>query len=118
MTRDCTTARIKRADLVGLLDTMTSFERQMVTARMPLIRAEDLQAAPTTVEEDEEITAPVHTIWTGPTQINVRFRRPRVKTPALTVPAPVTTPGSSDVTLIGVICTLSLSLCAALAWLG
>jgi hypothetical protein len=40
---------------------------------------------------------------------------------ALTIPpapAPVVKASSNDMTLIGAICTFSLSLCAALAWLA
>jgi hypothetical protein len=121
MSRDCDTARMKRVDLVGLLDTMTSPDQQRITARMPAIRIEDLDdAAPQSVlDANDEITRPIDIEWAEPTGISIRFRAPTGKTPALVVPARVVTmPASSDMTLIGVICALSLSLCTALAWLG
>jgi hypothetical protein len=121
MTRDCDTARMKRVDLVGLLDTMTSLDQQRITARMPAVQIEDVQdsAPQSVIAANDEITRPIDIRWSDPTGIAVRFRTPTGKTPALAVAVPVTTtPASGDMTLIGVICTLSLSLCTALAWLG
>jgi hypothetical protein len=108
MTRDCDTARIKRTDLLGLLDTMTSPDRQMVTARMPRITL----AVPEEIDIHDEITKPIQR------PVQVRFRKPLEKMQALRIPAPRSVATSNDVTLIGLICSLSLSLCAALAWLG
>jgi hypothetical protein len=102
---------MKRVELVGLLDTMASLDRQRITARMPVIRIEDL----------EELAAsddPTEMSWSEPTSITVRFRTPTAKSPALSAPARVVSVAGGDMTLIGAICALSLSLCAALAWLA
>jgi hypothetical protein len=98
---------MKRVELVGLLDTMASLDCQRITARMPVIRIEDLEAAS---EPDPS--------WTEPTSITVRFRTPTAKSPALSLPSRVVAATGGDMTLIGAICALSLSLCAALAWLA
>lgn len=45
--RDCITARIPRAELLGLLDTMTPHERQAVTAELaPVASLEPTSAKP------------------------------------------------------------------------
>jgi hypothetical protein len=124
MTRECTTERIKRTDLLGLLDTMSSLDNQRITARMPVVRIEDLHAAPEPVELAEgtpQTVIDARGEMTKPATLNVRFRKPHEKMRAIRIPAPpapVAAPSSSDMTLIGVICTFSLSLCAALAWLA
>ena len=123
MTRECTTERIKKTDLLGLLDTMSSLDQQRITARMPVVRIEDLEAAPEPVELAEgtpQVVIDVHEEITKPTVTphNVRFRKQHEKMKAIARPTPPAPTGSSDMTLIGVICTFSLSLCAALAWLA
>jgi hypothetical protein len=59
MTRDCSTARIRSQDLFCLLDTMSDIERQMVTARMPRIRIDELMAIPEPSYPFEPPTKPV-----------------------------------------------------------
>lgn len=131
MTRDCSTSRIHRDELLSLLDTMASRDRQMVTTRMDKIRIQDLNAVPesvelaegtpsTGVERSQDITAPWTDEWSTPTRV---LERPAV-TPQQPVAAAPPPPllsaarGISDLSLIALLCTLSLSLCAGLAWMA
>jgi hypothetical protein len=107
MTRDCSTSRMSRFDLKDLIDATASPARQMVTIRMPAIRVQELNAVPEAVsfaegtppdpiDASDEITRRLETA-------SARARGSR---------------GPGDVTLIGVICTLSMIVCGALASLG
>lgn len=119
MTRDCSTARIRKQDLVSLLDTMSNFDRQMVTARMPRIRIDELVAVPEPVtvaegtpcnplDDDARKTSRFEDPWDEKTREYPLERRQKRPPPVRRM---------ADLTVIGAICTLSLSLCAVLACL-
>lgn len=117
MTRDCSTSRIRKEELIGLLDTMSNIDRQMVTARMPRIRIDELVAVPEPVTmaegtpfhpvtDDARKTSRFEDPWDETTKEYPVERRRRTEVPVRRM---------DDLTIIGTICTLSLSLCALLA---
>jgi hypothetical protein len=119
MTRDCSTARIRKQDLLSLLDTMSNIERQMVTARMPRLRIDELAAVPEPVtvaegtpfnplDDDARKTTRFEQSWDDETKEYPAERRQKRQPPVRRM---------ADLTVIGAICTLSLSLCAVLACL-
>jgi hypothetical protein len=130
MTRDCPTSRIRRDELLGLLDTMASSDRQMVTLRMEKLQVQDLNAVPESVElpegtpshavdRSQDITSPFEDPWMATTQIRP-LQRPAAQPDSIAAVAQQVPNirSVSDLTLIGAICTFSMSICAVLAWLG
>ncbi len=120
---------MRRDELLSLLDTMASADRQMVTTRMEKIRIQDLNAVPESVElaegtpssgteRSQDITAPWQDEWSEPTR--VVERRPALP-PIAAAPTAQVVPSShgiSDVSLIASICTMAMGICACLAWLA
>jgi hypothetical protein len=64
---DETTGRMQRDELLGLLNTTTSVENQRITARIPVVKLQELL--------DEEQSQP-HAAPLPPTPVVVRFKPP------------------------------------------
>jgi hypothetical protein len=115
MKRDCDTSRMSRIDLYTLLDASSAPDRQMVTIRMPKLvqeRVQDLNAVPEAVTLADGTPA-------DPIDVSSEITRPIPPAipPAMTHAITPARAGLGDVTLIGVICSLAMSVCGALAWL-
>ncbi len=87
----------------------------MVTIRMPALRAQDLNAVPEALGVAEGTpSTPIDVVDAGG-EITRNADLAMVPRPAALFRTPEVR-GDGDVTLIGVICAVSMAVCGALAW--